>query len=125
MREKEVRFDINGGRIKVEVINGYANLGSYNLKLWDKSGNSLIMNKFGTFTNPDDDSYDLPVNNSDNDGRWLECSATVDILDNDGFYCVTLKVYQDQKELKSAIYKDKTTSKIGIVNITLKLVNYI
>lgn len=99
----EIKFKRTGGPVIAEITCGYAQPGSYTLLLWEANENKIVMEKRGNFINPDDDAYALPTPNSENDGRIIECIATVVIIPGIKKYNVELKLYQGGRELKPQI----------------------
>lgn len=72
-----IPFKSSGDPISVEVSFGYAQVGAYDLFLWDATGNEKLQLGEGVNTNQLPDVYQLPQPNSKNDGRLVDCIATV------------------------------------------------
>ena len=63
--------------VQVSVKAGYAGIGSYHLRLWSPQGNTILMDKSGTFLTPDDDDYTLPLQAKDLNGYYVESLASI------------------------------------------------
>ena len=113
----EVIFRKDGGPIVAEVKCGYAQAGAYNLLLWEADINKVVMRQEGNFINPDDDSYQLPTPNEDNDGRIVDCLATINLTPPIKDYQVDLKIYQDDKELGV----DRASGQSDATTVTVRL----
>lgn len=101
-----VPFDPDGGPLHVEVASGYAQPGSYTLLLWESGQNALVgwppdgaTRPAGNFINDDDDRYRLPGAAAENDGRLVECIATIIVTPPLNSYDVSVTVYQDGRRL--------------------------
>lgn len=97
-----VSFNLNGGPLKAEVASDFAQPGSYTLLLWEAEQNLLVgwppdgeQKPSGNFINTDDDRYDLPGPVDENDGRLLECLATIVVTPPLNDYAVSVKILQD------------------------------
>ena len=101
-----ITFDPSGGPLSAEVRCGYAQVGAYYLKLWES--NTLVLNEEGTFFNPDDDRYELPGEASEQAGRLLQCTATIELLPPEKRYQLTLALIQDGSEIGSAVAEGET-----------------
>lgn len=73
----KIHFRKDGPPVTVEIQFGYAQVGAYNLILWDATGSGK--RKLGEGINTDliPDIYTLPQPNSENDKRILDCLATI------------------------------------------------
>ncbi|HEX8321562.1 hypothetical protein [Longimicrobium sp.] len=96
---KTATFNPNGGPIIAEVTPGSAAVGSYTILLWEANANLVVMRRDGNFINTADDAYTLPEPNEHNDGRIVECIATVVITPPVDTYNVDLVIRQDGNEI--------------------------
>lgn len=115
---KTVQFNPAGGPITAEVRSGFAQPGSYTLLVWD--ANQVVMEKNGSFINPDNDSYALP--NGDNDRRIVECIATVVITPPVTNYQVDLVISQDGEALGGDTAADSNASGAVPVDLFVQLI---
>lgn len=97
-----VTFDPEGGPLQAEVVSGFAQPGSYTLLLWETNKNVLVgwpphgeQKPSGNFINADDDRYLLPEPAAANDGRLVECIATIVVTPPLTDYAVSLRIFQD------------------------------
>ena len=74
---KEIQFDANGERLSICIEIGYAQIGSYRLRVWESESNVTVLDKSGNNQNPDDDCYELPLPTSRNNGRYVQCEVGV------------------------------------------------
>ena len=92
----EFLFDPVGDRPNIAVFIGQAQVGSYDLRLWESGSNDIVMEESGNYRNPDDDRFDLPRPVADNNGRLVQCQFAIvspDIKPGDTYY-VALKFNQ-------------------------------
>jgi hypothetical protein len=96
----EVRFSKNGGQLRAEVTFGSTHLGVYTLQLWESGSNDLFPIGEGNNDNPSDDEYPLPLPTAKNDGRLLDCIATVVSPDPEPneTYSICLDIFQGKKK---------------------------
>lgn len=89
-----------GGPVTVEILFGFAQVGAYNLLLWNKTGNAS--KKLGEGVNTDNvpDQFDLPKPTKNNVGKILDCLATVitPTVQAGNRYRVDMIVRQDGQE---------------------------
>jgi hypothetical protein len=89
-----------GGTVTVEITFGFAQVGAYNLLLWNKTGTTN--KKLGQGVNTDNvpDVFDLPKPTKNNVGKILDCLATVitPAIQAGNRYRVDMIVKQDGKE---------------------------
>ncbi len=93
------RFDPEGGPLSARVSSGFAQPGSYDLILWEAGVNRIVMERQGNFLNADDDEYELPGENSEQEGRFVQALVTVAITPPGRNYSVRVTVLQDQQVL--------------------------
>jgi len=74
---KQIPFQKSGGPITVEIAFGFAQVGAYNLVLWDATGNGKHQIGEGMNTDTIPDIYLLPQPNVQNEKRLLDCVATI------------------------------------------------
>jgi hypothetical protein len=74
---KDIYFQAAGGGLQICIQIGYAQIGSYRLRLWESDSNTIILDKSGNNRNPEDDCYDLPLPNENNDGRYVQCEFSI------------------------------------------------
>ena len=98
---KDVFFNPSGDRLQVGVRFGYPHFASYELLVWESGSNTIVMQRRGNNQNPDDDDYLMPLPNSNNNGRLVECICTIlnPNLSNGDRYSVTLIVKQGETEI--------------------------
>ena len=96
---KTIEFNKDGGPLIAEVTAGFAQQGTYVLRLLEKDLSRKMLVS-GDFKNNDDDTYTLPSPASSNDGRILHCMIILTIFDPPKYH-VSLKVFQDGLELDS------------------------
>ncbi len=97
----QIRFARNGGPLEVEIQFGHAQVGIYTLILWESGSNTIVMERSGNNDNPQDDRYPLPLPTEKNDGRLVDCVATViapDFKPGDR-YSIDVIVYQNETEI--------------------------
>lgn len=121
MSMKECPFAAEGAALVAEVACGFAQLGSYTLLLWEKDQNVIVLEERGNFINPDDDSYELPEPSVENDGRILECIATVAIVPPETEYRVNLTVSQAGDEICRDVAQGESDKATVTVDLFLKL----
>jgi hypothetical protein len=100
---KEIYFNSAGDRLKICVQNGYAQIVSYRLRVWEPGSNTVVIDESGNNRNPNDDCYDLPLPVVNNNKRFVQCEFSVLSPDPkpDDKYSVQLKFYQGNKEIGS------------------------
>lgn len=78
---KTATFKRTGGAITVGVTCRPRRDGRYTITLWEAEVNEVVAPSpwSGNFVNSDDDTYRLPRPNARNDGRLLECLATISV----------------------------------------------
>lgn len=101
-----VTFDPKGPALTVEVRCGYAQAGAYILKLWD--ANKVVQSEEGTFFHPEDDSYTLQGLAKEQNGRLLQCTATVEVIPPIKQFAVLLTVWQGGKQVGSLTASGET-----------------
>ena len=74
---REVHFQTPGARLCICVEVGYAQIGSYRLRLWEAGSNTVVLDKSGNNQNPNDDCHDLPLPTENNNGRLLQCEFSI------------------------------------------------
>ena len=98
---KEIQFDARGDRLRICIEIGDAHIGSYRLRLWEPSSNTVVLDRSGNNQNPDDDCYELPLPTMNNNGRLvqLECSILSPDPKPTDKYSLALTVKQGRKIL--------------------------
>lgn len=107
---KNVSFDPGGGPVIAAVTSGFAQPGSYSLRLWEADANLVVMKKKGNFINTDDDAYPLPTPNQLNHRRIVEAIVTVVITPPVTNYQVDLVISQDGRVLGGESASDDNAS---------------
>jgi hypothetical protein len=102
-------FDPAGGPLSATITSGQAQPGSYELLLWEANVNKVLMDERGNFLNSDDDTYELPLPNTQNHGRIVECIATAVITPPITNYALRLSIQQDGVEIGLDEAADKAT----------------
>lgn len=74
---KEIHFDGHGARLSICVEIGYAQVGSYRLRVWESESNVTVLDESGNNRNPNDDCHELPLPTSGNNGRYVQCEFGV------------------------------------------------
>ena len=108
-----IKFDRNGGPIKVSLTFDTMFLCTYELDLRESNGNPSVppFPVSGDNTNPEKDEYDLPVPVVSNDGRTvLEFINVLDEQGGGGQYQCTMTFTQDGNTLGSVTTKLKQIS---------------
>jgi hypothetical protein len=113
---KTANFQAGGPPISVTIRCGFADTGSYEVFLWEADRNSRRSIGIGNFINADDDTFTLPSDSGQN-GKILQCIATVDPLDDDGKFGVSMIVEQGSSELAV----EEVTGKSGLPTVTVQL----
>ena len=102
-----ITFNKDGGSLVVEITSGFAQPGSYRLKLWETDRNQVVMKEQGNFINDDDDAYTLPPPTASNDGRLLQATVILTILDPKKYF-ISVTVSQDGQEVGAVKAEGKT-----------------
>jgi hypothetical protein len=119
---KTVLFDGEGGPISAEVRCGFANPGSYVLRLWEKDSNRKAMPDVeGNFINADDDRHDLPDPARLNDGRIVETFVTMSPLPGTKQFFASLRIIQDNRLLADVSVPGETDQHSVTVDLFVKL----
>ena len=117
-----VLFNGDGGTISAEVRCGFANPGSYILRLWEKDSNDKAMPDVeGNFINADDDEHDLPDPASLNEGRIVETFVTMSPLPGTKQYFASLRIIQDNQLLADVSVSNATDQHSVTVDLFVKL----
>jgi len=74
---KQFTFKSEGERLSINIQFGYAQIGSYILRLWEAGSNTVLMQRRGNNQNQEDDTYLLPLPTKHNDGRMIQCQTAV------------------------------------------------
>ena len=106
-------FKKDGGPIMAEVTAGQAQVGSYDLKLWEANRNEIVQRWEGDFLNPDDDKYPLPQPNEANHKRRIQAVVVITLVPPIDKYSTNLIITQDGRELDK-ISQTGQTSNIGV-----------
>jgi hypothetical protein len=107
---REAVFDPAGGVLTATITSGQAQPGSYELLLWEANSNTILMDERGNFLNDDDDTFELPLPTTANDGRLVECIATAVITPPITNYALRLSIKQDGVEIGCDLAADKATT---------------
>jgi hypothetical protein len=117
-----VLFDGDGGPISAEVRCGFANPGSYVLRLWEKDSNKKAMSDIeGNFINADDDRHPLPVPALTNDGRIVETFVTMSPPAGTKQFFASLRIIQDNQLLADVSVSNVTDQHSVTVDLFVKL----
>ncbi len=111
---KTALFKADGGPISATLINGQANGGAYDIRLWDKNSADPLIDRSGVFKDDPAPVVTLPQaanSNSINSGRLLDAIVEVAILAQDGQYSVEFKAEQDGNLLVSVTSDGKAAGK--------------
>ncbi len=93
---KDVKFNPNGGSIKVNFRFNKLVLAFYAFNLYEKNSNNRILKDLnGNNLNDEDDNYLLPNPPGTNEGRVVHLMVSVDPLDVETDYEVIAELYQD------------------------------
>lgn len=74
---KEVLFDGNGPGLRICISFGFAQIGSYRLRVWNATDNGVALDKSGNNQNPADDCHDLELPALVNNGRLVQCELSI------------------------------------------------
>lgn len=97
---KTIHFQPDGEEIIAEVRSGFANPGSYILRLWERDSNAKAMEDIpGNFINADDDAHPLPSPVADNDGRIVESFVVLSPPPGSKQYFASLRIKQGHRLL--------------------------
>ncbi|HEX8907270.1 MAG TPA: hypothetical protein VF771_20630 [Longimicrobiaceae bacterium] len=94
----KAQFEADGPPIAVTIQCGFADPGAYDLFLWEADRNSRKEIGAGNFINSDDDTFTLSSDSGQN-GKILQCVATVNPLDKNGQFSVNMLIEQGGQEL--------------------------
>jgi len=120
---QKVIFDPKGGAISAEVRSGYANPGSYLLRLWAKDSNAKAMDDaIGNFLNADVDTYVLPGPALNNDGRIVESFVTIAPAAGEKRFFASLRIIQDKRLLAEVSVPGETDRPSVTIDLFVKLV---
>lgn len=100
MALNQIKFKKDGGPLTVEISFGFAQVGAYNLVLWNAAGDDKKELGEGVNTDLVPDTYVLPKPVKTNANKILDCVATI-IAPNPKpmeKYRADMIVYQDGKE---------------------------
>ena len=117
----QIRFNPNGGTIKAEIKFRTPQVGAYTLWLWEAGSNNILMEVRGNNENPADDIHPLPMPAPTNNGRILECAATLADPVGEGPYLVEMEITQDGNKLGTALAKGNMTNTSVSCNMFAKL----
>jgi hypothetical protein len=95
----KIAINPQGGTIKAEVRFTTPQVAAYIIRLWESGSNDVVMEVSGNNDNPADDIHPLPIPASANQGRLLQCNATLADPVGSGPYRVELEVTQDGNSL--------------------------
>ncbi len=88
-----VRFKKSGGPITVTITSGYAQTGSYTIKLKEKKTGKIVSRMDKDITDPPE-IFTLPTPVSNNDGRKLQIIVTL-MITPPAQYCIKMEIKQD------------------------------
>ncbi len=114
-------FNPTGGPITATISSGFAQPGSYTLFLWEAHANRVVFAARGNFINTDDDTYKLPLPNSQNQDRIVEAIVTVAITPPIDNYKLQLTVSQDGQEIGNETISGQATDPSVTADLFLKL----
>lgn len=100
----------------MEILSGFAQPGAYQLFLWEANRNSNNQVGQGNFINTEDDVFSLAASPAQ-DGRILQCIATVNPFEASGEFAVTMRVSQDGAMLAS----DTVQGQAPLPTVTLQI----
>jgi hypothetical protein len=109
-------FRAGGPPISVTIRCGFADPGAYELFLWDADRNRRVQLGAGNFINSDDDTFTIASDAGQN-GKILQCVATVNPLDDNGQFGVGMIVEQDGTQLAD----EEVSGKSKLPTVTLAL----
>ncbi|HKP75952.1 MAG TPA: hypothetical protein VJT67_10445 [Longimicrobiaceae bacterium] len=110
------KFRADGPPITVTIRCGFADPGAYELFLWEADRNSRQELGAGNFINADDDTFSLS-SDAGQTGKILQCVATVNPLDNNGQFGVSMIVAQGGDQLANEVVS--STSNLPSVTVAL------
>ncbi len=110
------RYDAAGGPIRIEIASGFAQPGAYQLFIWEANRNSNSQLGQGNFISSEDDVFQLSASPAQN-GRILQCIATVNPVGDGGRFAVTMDVEQDGRRLAS----DTVAGQAPLPTVTLQV----
>ncbi|UII33676.1 hypothetical protein LVD17_07575 [Fulvivirga ulvae] len=98
---KTIKFDPNGGDLKVVFTFEGLIVASYAYTLWEANSNNQLIYEKGNNQNPDDDSYTIPPPVIDSDGRLVQLRTEFKALDPENIkqYTITAEIFQAGQSL--------------------------
>jgi len=118
---KTVRINPQGGSVSAEVRCGFAQPGSYVLRLWAANENRILLREEGNFINSQDDTYVLPETARDNHGRIVQALVAVAITPPETRYQSDLVIRQDGAEVGRESLSGTSSEPSVALNIFLTL----
>jgi hypothetical protein len=112
----KANYRVGGGSIRVTIRCGFAEPGAYELFLWEADRNSRVKLGEGNFINPGDDTFTIAADAGQN-GKILQCVATINPLESNGRFGVDMLVEQDGSQLADEPVSD--TSDLPTVTVAL------
>ena len=111
---KGIKFNPNGGTIKVNFIFRKLVLAFYSFNLYEKNSNErVIKDKVGNNENDEDDNYLLPNPVNSNEGRVIHLMVSIDALDVETDYEIIIEVFQEGKLIGAEERKSNSKIKPG------------
>lgn len=118
---KEVTYKTNGGPLRLELLCGEAQLGTYSLRLIASDGVAVIKQARGSFIDDIEDRFELPDPVVEHDGREIRCRARVWQVPPHDRYSVQMTLSQSGKVIGQIGLADKFTETTEIIELTIRL----
>ena len=100
-------YRAGGPPLSIAIRCGFAEPGVYELFLWDADRNSRVKLGEGNFINTDDDTFTIPAN-AGQDGKILQCIATINPLESNGRFGVDMLIEQGGEQLADEEVSDRS-----------------
>ncbi len=121
---EKIKFDPNGGNVKVEIEYLGAITASYVYHLWSANSNTVVIEKLGNNQNPEDDIYFLPQPANQNVNRIIDVLSSLKNGDAAKLKAtVKIKVFQGQKKIGEVSETETIEAQKSVINnIFIKLI---
>jgi len=117
---KKVSYNAAGGPLSVNVVFDTLMVCTYQLILRENGSNATVIDITGDNANDQDDTYQLPGQARENNGRILWAYMTV-IKQNEkgGNYQLGIEIYQDGQKIDSIMTKSKRITGNNVTEILI------